>query len=559
MTPRFFIDRPIFSWVIAIGILLAGIIALRGLPVEQYPSVAPPSLTISVTYPGADAGTLEQNVTQVIEQELNGVEGFLYMASTSESNGTASITLTYEAGTNIDDAQLEVQNRLRRVEQRLPDDVRRQGISVTEANSGFLLIVAITSKSGNTDPMEVNNFANTRVLDELRRVNGVGNVQAFAPEYAMRIWLDPQKLASHNLSPAEALAAVQEQNSQTPGGQLGDQPLAKGAQLNAVITTQGRFTKPEQFESIILRANPDGSAVTLGDVGRVELGAASYLFSSELNGKPMAGLAVQLTPGANALSTAEGIRTRMDELSKGFPPDITWSIPYDTTPFISLSIEEVVKTLGEAMLLVFLVMFLFLQNWRATVIPTVVVPIALAGACLGLWMAGFSINVLTLFGMVLAIGIVVDDAIVVLENVERIMTQEKKSPREASIQAMEEVSGPVIAIVLTLCAVFVPVSFLGGLAGELYRQFAVTISVSVVISGIVALTLTPALCALILPPSVPVTTTTSPNLARPSPWYIGDAPEPTANPPPCNQTITGRRFLSVPGVQTFSTRHSSLV
>jgi multidrug efflux pump len=500
MSPRFFIDRPIFSWVIAIGILLAGIIALRGLPVEQYPSVAPPSLTISVTYPGADASTLEQNVTQVIEQELNGVEGFLYMASTSESNGTASITLTFEAGTNIDDAQLEVQNRLRRVEQRLPDDVRRQGISVTEANSGFLLIVAITSKSGNTDPMEVNNFANTRVLDELRRVNGVGNVQAFAPEYAMRIWLDPQKLASHNLSPAEALGAVQEQNSQTPGGQLGDQPLAKNAQLNAVITTQGRFTKPEQFEGIILRANPDGSAVTLGDVGRVELGAANYVFSSELNGKPMAGLAVQLTPGANALSTAEGIRSRMEELSKGFPPDITWSIPYDTTPFISLSIEEVVKTLGEAMVLVFLVMFLFLQNWRATVIPTIVVPIALAGACLGLWIAGFSINVLTLFGMVLAIGILVDDAIVVIENVERIMSEEHLSPYEATVKAMSQITSAIIGITLVLIAVFIPMAFFPGSTGGIYRQFSLTLAISIAFSALLALTLTPALCATLLKP-----------------------------------------------------------
>lgn len=500
MTPRFFIDRPIFSWVIAIGILLAGIIALRGLPVEQYPSVAPPSLTIGVTYPGADAKTLEQNVTQVIEQELNGVEGFLYMASTSESNGTASINLTFEAGTDIDNAQMEVQNRLRRVEQRLPEDVRRQGISVTEANSGFLLIVAITSKSGNTDPMEVNNFANTRVLDELRRVNGVGNVQAFAPEYAMRIWLDPQKLASHNLSPAEALGAVQEQNSQTPGGQLGDQPIAKGAQLNAVITTQGRFTKPEQFESIILRANPDGSAVTLGDVGRVELGAASYLFSSELNGKPMAGLAVQLTPGANALATAEGIRARMDELSKGFPPDITWSIPYDTTPFISLSIEEVVKTLAEAMVLVFLVMFLFLQNWRATVIPTVVVPIALAGACLGLWMAGFSINVLTLFGMVLAIGILVDDAIVVIENVERIMNEEHLSPYDATVKAMGQITSAIIGITLVLIAVFIPMAFFPGSTGGIYRQFSMTLAISIAFSALLALTLTPALCATLLKP-----------------------------------------------------------
>jgi len=500
MTPRFFIDRPIFSWVIAIGILLAGIIALRSLPVEQYPSVAPPSLTISVTYPGADAGTLEQNVTQVIEQELNGVEGFLYMASTSESNGTASITLTFEAGTDIDTAQMEVQNRLRRVEQRLPEDVRRQGISVTEANSGFLLIVAITSKSGKTDPMQINNFANTRVLDELRRVNGVGNVQAFAPEYAMRIWLDPQKLASYNLSPAEALAAVQEQNSQTPGGQLGDQPLAKGAQLNAVITTQGRFTKPEQFESIILRANPDGSAVTLGDVGRVELGAASYLFSSELNGKSMAGLAVQLTPGANALSTAQGIRDRMDELSKGFPPDVTWSIPYDTTPFISLSIEEVVKTLGEAMLLVFLVMFLFLQNWRATVIPSVVVPIALAGACLGLWLAGFSINVLTLFGMVLAIGILVDDAIVVIENVERIMSEEHLSPYEATVKAMSQITSAIVGITLVLIAVFIPMAFFPGSTGGIYRQFSLTLAISIGFSALLALTLTPALCATLLKP-----------------------------------------------------------
>ena len=500
MTPRFFIDRPIFSWVIAIGILLAGIIALRGLPVEQYPSVAPPSLSIGVTYPGADAKTLEQNVTQVIEQELNGVEGFLYMASTSESNGTASINLTFEAGTDIDNAQMEVQNRLRRVEQRLPEDVRRQGISVTEANSGFLLIVAITSKSGNTDPMEVNNFANTRVLDELRRVNGVGNVQAFAPEYAMRIWLDPQKLASYNLSAAEALGAVQEQNSQTPGGQLGDQPLAKGAQLNAVITTQGRFTKPEQFESIILRANPDGSAVTLADVGRVELGSASYLFSSELNGKPMAGLAVQLTPGANALATAEGVRSQMATLEKGFPPDITWSIPYDTTPFIQLSIEEVVITLVEAMVLVFLVMFLFLQNWRATVIPTVVVPIALAGACLGLWMFGFSINVLTLFGMVLAIGILVDDAIVVIENVERIMNEEHLPPYEATVKAMGQITSAIIGITLVLIAVFIPMAFFPGSTGGIYRQFSMTLAISIAFSALLALTLTPALCATLLKP-----------------------------------------------------------
>lgn len=502
MTPRFFIDRPVFAWVIALGILLAGILALRSLPIEQYPSVAPPSLTINVTYPGADAATLEQNVTQVIEQELNGIEGFLYMSSSSQSNGTASINLTFNAGTDIDKAQMDVQNRLRRVEQRLPEDVRRQGIQVNEANAGFLLIVALTSKSGNMPSLEIGNFANTKVLDELRRVEGVGNVQSFSPSYAMRIWLDPDKLASFNMSPAEVLGAVQEQNSQTPGGQLGDQPIADGSELNAIITTQGRFTTPEQFRAIILRANPDGSAVTVGDVARVELGAESYLFSSELNGKPMAGMAVQLTPGANALATAEGVKARMEELSKTFPEDVAWSVPYDTTPFIEVSVEEVVMTLIEAMVLVFLVMYLFLQNWRSTVIPTIVVPIALAGACLGLWLFGFSINVLTLFGMVLAIGILVDDAIVVIENVERIMEEEHLSPYEATVKAMGQITSPIIGITLVLIAVFIPMAFFPGTTGGIYRQFSITLAISIAFSALLALTLTPALCATMLKPHV---------------------------------------------------------
>jgi multidrug efflux pump len=503
MAPRFFIDRPVFAWVIALGILLAGVIALRGLPIEQYPTVAPPSLAINVTYPGADAATLEQNVTQVIEQELNGVEGFLYMASTSNSNGTATITITFDAGTDIDIAQMNVQNRLRRVEQRLPEDVRRQGIQVNEANPGFLLIVAITSKSGGTPTLELGNFASTRIVDELRRVEGVGNIQAFSSEYAMRIWLDPAKLATYNLSAAEALAAVQEQNSQSPGGQLGDQPIARGTEINATIKTQSRFTTPEQFAAIILRANPDGSAVTLGDVGRVELGAQSYLFGTELNGKPMAGLAVQLTSGSNALQAAEGVKARMAELEKGFPPDITWSVPYDTTPFITISVEEVVKTLVEAMALVFLVMFLFLQNFRATIIPTVVVPIALAGACLGLWMFGFSINVLTLFGMVLAIGILVDDAIVVIENVERIMRDEGLSPYEATVKAMGQITSAIIGITLVLIAVFIPMAFFPGSTGGIYRQFSVTLAISIAFSALLALTLTPALCAALLKPHDP--------------------------------------------------------
>ena len=500
MFSRFFIGRPIFAWVIALGILLGGVLALRALPIEQYPDVAPPSLQISVTYPGADAATLEQNVTQVIEQELNGVEGFLYMSSTSLSNGTASITVNFESGTDIDTAQMDVQNRLRRVEARLPEEVRRQGVLVSEANAGFLQIVALTSKSGETDSIELGNIASNQIIDELRRVTGVGDIRLFGSPYAMRIWLDPDKLATFKLSSAEALAAVTEQNSQTAGGSLGDQPIAKGSELNATIVTQNRFTNAEQFENIILRANPDGSTVTLKDVGRVELGAQDYTTGTELNGKPMAGMAVQLRTGANALATAEGVQARMEELAKSLPADVAWSIPYDTTPFITVSVEEVVKTLVEAMILVFLVMFLFLQNWRATVIPTLVVPIALAGACLGLWLFGFSINVLSLFGMVLAIGILVDDAIVVIENVERIMAEEHLSPREATIKAMGQITTAIVGITLVLIAVFIPMAFFPGSTGGIYRQFSVTLAISIAFSALLALTLTPALCATLLKP-----------------------------------------------------------
>jgi len=503
MLPRFFIDRPIFAWVLAIGIVIAGVLALRALPIEQYPTVAPPSLTINVTYPGADAATLETNVTQVIEQELNGVEGFLYMASSSRSNGTAAITVTFTAGTDIDIAQMDLQNRLRRVEARLPEEVRRQGILVEEASSSFLMILALTSKSGNTPTLDLGNFATTRVIDELRRVPGVGNVQAFSSEYAMRVWLDPEKLANYNLSPADALGAVQEQNTQAPGGSLGDRPIGEGSELNATIVTQNRFTQPEQFEQIILRANPDGSAIRLKDVARVELGAQSYLFDTELNGKPMAGMAIQLTPGANALATAQGIKDRMAELEGGFPPDIAWSVPFDTTPFINISVDEVVKTLVEAMILVFIVMFLFLQNFRSTLIPTIVVPIALAGACLGLWLFGFSINVLSLFGMVLAIGILVDDAIVVIENVERIMTEEGLPPYEATVKAMGQITSAIIGITLVLVAVFIPMAFFPGSTGGIYRQFSVTLAIAIAFSAFLALTLTPALCATLLKPHVP--------------------------------------------------------
>jgi len=498
--PRFFIDRPVFAWVIALGVLLGGIIALRALPIEQYPQVAPPSLTISVAYPGADAQTLEQNVTQVIEQQLNGVEGYLYMASTSQSNGTASITLTFEAGTDIDIAQTEVQNRLSTVEARLPESVRRQGITVRQANTGFLLIVALTSQGEQYDAVDLGNIASTRIVDELRRVQGVGDIRLFGSEYAMRIWLDPQKLASYNLTPSDVVAAISAQNSQTAGGSLGALPTVDDQQINATIVTQDRFSTIKEFEQVILRAAQSGATVRVADVGRVELGAQSYDTTTTLNGKPMAGMAVQLATGANALAAAEGVKARMEELQRQLPPGVSYSIPYDTTPFVQTSVDEVVKTLIEAMVLVFLVMFLFLQNWRATVIPALVVPIALAGAALGLWLFGFSINVLTLFGMVLAIGILVDDAIVVIENVERIMREEGLPPLEATRKAMDQITGAIIGITLVLIAVFIPMAFFPGSTGGIYRQFSVTLAISIAFSALMALTLTPALCAAFLKP-----------------------------------------------------------
>ncbi|MES2904393.1 MAG: efflux RND transporter permease subunit [Pseudomonadota bacterium] len=498
MLANFFIERPVFAWVIALAITLAGFLALRTLPIEQYPTIAPPSVTINVTYPGADAATLESNVTSIIEKEMNGVENYLYMASTSAANGTATITVTFESGTDIDQAQIDVQNRLSRVEPRLPEEVRRQGITVSEQNSNFLLIVALTSPDGSLSALDLGNYASTRILDDIRRVPGVGNAFLFGSEYAMRIWLDPEKLAGYNLSSAEALAAVREQNSQTPGGQIGALPAVAGQQLNATVITQSRYSTPEEFSQIIVRSNPDGSSVRLGDVGRVELGAASYDTTTRLDAKPMAGIAVQLAPSSNALATGDGVKKRMEVLKAAFPTGVTYSIPYDTTTFISISVEEVVKTLIEAMVLVFLVMYLFLQNIRATIIPTIVVPVALLGACLGLYFLGYSINVLTLFGMVLAIGILVDDAIVVIENVERIMAEEGLPPKEATYKAMGQIVSPIIGITLVLIAVFVPMAFFPGSTGGIYRNFSVTLAFSLAFSALLALTLTPALCATLL-------------------------------------------------------------
>ncbi len=497
---RFFVYKPVFGWVIAAFIALAGISALATLPVEQYPSVAPPALSLSYTYTGADADTLDRNVTSVIEREMSGIDGFLYMNSTSRANGTGQIALTFKAGTDLDVARSNVRDRLNRAEPRLPQAVQQMGIQITDNSSGFLMLVGLSSPDGSLSPLEIGNYANNNVVNEVRRVPGVGDVILFGSQYAMRIWLDPAKLAGYALSPTEVLAAVQEQNSQVAGGGIGEQPVTREAEFTAKIVTQNRFSDPEQFKQIIIRSGQDGSAIRLGDVARVELGADNYGFKARLNGKEIAGMGIQLASGANAVATAESVRTRLGELQKNFPPGLEWRVGFDTTPFIDASIASVIQTLVEAMVLVFLVMFLFLQNWRATLIPAIVVPIALAGACLGLFLFGFSINTLSLFAMVVAIGILVDDAIVVVENVERIMAEEGLPPRLATIKAMGQIRSAIIGITLVLVAVFVPMAFFPGSTGGIYRQFSVTLAVSIFFSAVLALTLTPALCATLLRP-----------------------------------------------------------
>ncbi|MGK2912125.1 MAG: multidrug efflux RND transporter permease subunit [Sphingobium sp.] len=495
---RFFVYHPVFAWVIAVFIALFGVIALRLLPIEQYPQVAPPALNLQITYNGADAATLDRSVTSIIEKEMNGVDNFLYMSSTSRSNGTAQITVTFQPGTDLDTARTQVQDRLSRVEPRLPQEVRQLGVTVTKSSSGFLMLVALKSKGGAMSALEMGNYASTKMLDELRRVPGVGDVQLFGSSYAMRVWLDQEKLAGYGISASEALNAVQEQNSQTAGGGLGEQPLAAGSEFNAKIITMNRFSTPEQFRQIVVRSNPDGSTVRLGDVARVELGKDNYGFRLTLNSEETVGMAIQLASGANALGTADALRARLGELEKTFPGSMSWTVPFDTTPFINASVDSVVQTLVEAMILVFLVMFLFLQNWRATLIPALVVPIALAGSCLGLYLFGYSINVLSLFAMVVAIGILVDDAIVVVENVERIMREEGLNPRRATVKAMSQITGAIIGITLVLVAVFVPMAFFPGSTGGIYRQFSVTLAISILFSAVLALTLTPALCATLL-------------------------------------------------------------
>lgn len=500
MLPRFFIDRPIFAWVIAIVIVLSGLLALKELPIAQYPEVAPPALTISTSYAGASASVVEDSVTKLIEQEMNGIENLQYMSSSSDSSGNMSITLTFTPGTELDIASVEAQNRVKRVETRLPDTVRSQGVQVVKTRMNYLMFAMLTSPNGTYSGTDLGAYVNASVIDAIRRVPGVGEANVFGPDYAMRIWLKPEKLVGFNMTPAEAIAAIQAQNVLLSTGELGQQPAKPGQEIAATVVSRGRLNTPEEFGNIVLRNGANGAMVRLKDVARVELGASDYLVSARLNGKQAAAVAIKLSPTGNAVQTATAVRAKMEELSKFFPKDVTYEIPYDTSKFVKVSISEVLQTLAEAIVLVFLVMYLFLENFRATLIPTIVVPIALTGSLLGLYLLGYSINVLTLFAMVLAIGILVDDAIVVVENVERIMSEEGLAPREATQKAMVQITGAVIAITLVLTAVFIPMAFFSGSVGAIYRQFSITLILSMAFSALMALTLTPALCATLLKP-----------------------------------------------------------
>lgn len=499
MISRFFIERPVFASVISIVIVLAGLAAMRVLPIAQYPEIVPPQITVTASYPGANAQVIAETVAAPLEQQINGVERMLYMTSTTSSSGTLTMSVTFAIGTNPDQAQINVNNRVQAALPSLPEDVRRLGVRVAKRSASILQVVTMSSTDPRYDTVYVSNFALLNVIDDLKRIPGVGDVTLFGQkDYSMRIWLRPDKLAQFNLTPADVATAVREQNSQFAAGQFGQAPMVDPQAFTYAVSTPGRLADPKEFEAIILRSDANGATLRLGDVARVELGAADYAFAATANGRPAVAIGIFLQSGANALATATAVRNQMKEMSARFPVGIQHNIPFDTTRFVEISIEEVGKTFAEALALVVVVVFVFLQNWRAAVIPLVAVPVSLVGTFMGMYLLGFSINLLTLFGMILAIGIVVDDAIVVLENVERIMRTEGLSSREAAIKAMEEVTGPVIAIVLVLCAVFVPVGFLGGLAGEMYKQFAITIAVSVILSGIVALTLTPALSAILL-------------------------------------------------------------
>ncbi len=498
--PQFFIDRPVFAWVLAILITLGGTIAILNLSVEAYPEIAPPSVQVRATYPGANAQVVQSTVTQVIEQNLSGIDNLLYFTSSSNSTGSANVTLYFTAGTNLDTAAVQTQNAVAAAEPNLPAEVIALGVTVRKSNSGSLMGISLQDTSGRLDPAALNNLIAAQLIDPISRLNGVGSTNQFGAPYAMRIWLNPLKLQGYGLTATDALQAVQAQNVMFAAGSVGAQPTVPGQGITATVSAESSFSTPQQFRSIILRTNPDGTTVTLGDVARVELGSDNYNTFSRLNGQPVASFSISLVPGANALAVAKEVQARMTELAKNLPPGVTWSIPFESYTFVKVSIDEVVKTLAEAIVLVFFVMLLFLQNLRATMIPMLVVPVALTGAFLGLYAFGFSINVLTLFGLVLAIGIVVDDAIVVVENVERIMREEGLSPKEATRKGMTQITGAIIAVTTVLASVFVPAALMPGSVGAIYRQFSVTIAVSMLLSALMALTFTPALCASILRP-----------------------------------------------------------
>ncbi|WAI81174.1 MULTISPECIES: efflux RND transporter permease subunit [Achromobacter] len=499
---KFFIGRPNFAWVVAIFISLAGLLAIPSLPVSQFPVVAPPQVTIAATYPGASASVLVDSVTSVIEEELNGAKNMLYYESSSSSSGSAEITVTFEPGMDPDLAQVDVQNRIKKAEARLPQAVTQQGLQVEQASSNFLMIYALTYKGedAHKDVVGLSDYAARHINNEIRRVKGVGKVQFFGAEAAMRVWIDPQKLLGVGLSVADVNAAIAAQNVQVPAGSFGSRPGSPEQELTATLAVKGMLDSPEEFGNIVLRANADGSVVHLSDVARLEVGRQSYDFETRLNGKKSVGAAVQLAPGANAIDTVKAVKARLQELSASFPEDVEFSVPFDTSRFVSVAITKVVHTLLEAMVLVFLVMFLFLQNFRYTLIPTIVVPVCLLGTFAVMSVLGFSVNMMTMFGMVLAIGILVDDAIVVVENVERIMAEEGLPPREATIKAMEQVSGAIVGITLVLSAVFLPLAFMSGSVGVIYQQFSLSLAVSILFSGFLALTFTPALCATFLKP-----------------------------------------------------------
>ncbi|WP_034912825.1 MULTISPECIES: multidrug efflux RND transporter permease subunit AcrB [Erwinia] len=497
---KFFIDRPIFAWVIAIIIMLAGVLSILKLPIEQYPNVAPPAIEIQATYPGADAKTLQDSVTQVIEQNMNGIDGFMYMSSSSDSSGTLTLTMSFESGTDADIAQVQVQNKLQLAMPLLPQEVQQQGIRVQKSSSSFLMVAGFVNENGTMSQNDIADFVASNIKDPLSRVTGVGDTQLFGAQYAMRIWMDPHKLNNYQLTPVDVVSAINNQNAQVAAGQLGGTPPVKGQQLNASIIAQTRLTSTDEFGKILLKVNSDGSQVRLRDVARIELGGENYEIVARYNGQPAAGLGIKLATGANALDTAAAVKAELAKMAPTFPAGMKAVFPYDTTPFVTISINEVVKTLIEAIVLVFLVMYLFLQNFRATLIPTIAVPVVLLGTFAIINAFGYSINTLTMFGMVLAIGLLVDDAIVVVENVERVMAEEGLPPKEATRKSMEQIQGALVGIALVLSAVFVPMAFFGGSTGVIYRQFSITIVSAMVLSVIVALILTPALCATMLKP-----------------------------------------------------------